>query len=280
MEVRDIHRWKESASSALKLFKRRAALAFFGVATNATEGDISKVYKKLALELHPDKGGDTDKFAALQEMRQRTLESLDKDAEEEKQNDMDLEQVDPDDKKDVRISRWQAHRSIVQLWEETKTTINEIRSGKAAQGDPQEVLHVLRTFVMTFVNNELIACLRDGGAGATVEERLGGFAKTGAEIIAVSAAVDPQSTHQILSTHLGSFVVAHGFSPEARRMYASLLWATTQVREQANAMLAGLELVVDSNALFTDFSITTAPKVQTRRKPESTLEKGSLRAPA
>merc|ERR1719163_2021327 len=50
-EVRDIRRWRESIRSALKLFQRRAALSYLGLATDASEENISKVYKKLALEM-------------------------------------------------------------------------------------------------------------------------------------------------------------------------------------------------------------------------------------
>ena len=34
-----------------------------------TVQDINAVYKKMALELHPDKGGDPEKFQELQEMK-------------------------------------------------------------------------------------------------------------------------------------------------------------------------------------------------------------------
>ena len=33
--------------------------------------DINAMYKKMALELHPDKGGDPEKFQELQEMKER-----------------------------------------------------------------------------------------------------------------------------------------------------------------------------------------------------------------
>ena len=35
--------------------------------------DINAVYKKMALELHPDKGGDPEKFQELQEMKECAL---------------------------------------------------------------------------------------------------------------------------------------------------------------------------------------------------------------
>ena len=34
------------------------------------------MYKKMALELHPDKGGDPEKFQELQEMKERMSSSL------------------------------------------------------------------------------------------------------------------------------------------------------------------------------------------------------------
>lgn len=33
------------------------------------------MYKKMALELHPDKGGDPEKFQELQEMKDRPMHS-------------------------------------------------------------------------------------------------------------------------------------------------------------------------------------------------------------
>ena len=36
-----------------------------GIGKNATEADIKSAYRKLAMENHPDKGGNADKFAEI-----------------------------------------------------------------------------------------------------------------------------------------------------------------------------------------------------------------------
>ena len=38
-----------------------------GIQKDASEGDIRKAYKKLAIKYHPDKGGDEEKFKEISE---------------------------------------------------------------------------------------------------------------------------------------------------------------------------------------------------------------------
>merc|ERR1712113_741111 len=84
-EVTKIQKWRDSANANLKGLQKRSALAFLGLPPDSSDNDINKQYKKMALELHPDKGGDPEKFQELQEMKER-LTDLEKD---EKDGDAD-----------------------------------------------------------------------------------------------------------------------------------------------------------------------------------------------
>merc|ERR1719486_939989 len=73
-EVSRIQKWRDKVNTTLKSLQKRSALAFLGLAPDASDGDVNKMYKKMALELHPDKGGDPEKFQELQEMKERLNE--------------------------------------------------------------------------------------------------------------------------------------------------------------------------------------------------------------
>ncbi|WP_027855871.1 DNA-J related domain-containing protein [Marinobacterium jannaschii] len=47
--------------------KRQSALDLLGLSSTATYSEIKQRYRRLANELHPDKGGDTSEFIALRE---------------------------------------------------------------------------------------------------------------------------------------------------------------------------------------------------------------------
>lgn len=75
-EVHAMQDWREKATGRLKTLERRAAWSFLGVAGEgkASQEEIKKAFKKRALELHPDKGGDAERFRLLQEMRDLLVE--------------------------------------------------------------------------------------------------------------------------------------------------------------------------------------------------------------
>merc|ERR1719269_88750 len=88
-EVSKIQKWRDKVNTNMKSLQKRSALAFLGLAPDASEGDVNKMYKKMALELHPDKGGDPEKFQELQEMKER-LNELEQD-EDKKKDDEDVD---------------------------------------------------------------------------------------------------------------------------------------------------------------------------------------------
>jgi hypothetical protein len=242
-EVRDIRRWRDSIKGALKLLKKRAALSYLGLAADATEVDISRVYRKLALEMHPDKGGDPDQFCTLQEMRQRTLDAYDCEdvPNKEKASNDDLD-ADMEGKPDLGLLRWEAHRSIVQFWEEVKATQKEISADSTLGDSRGEVMRVLRLFVTTSVNQERVDRAREGSACA-VEATIDHIVKAGAEIIGVASVLDPQATQSILATHLGGFLAT---GSQSMNLHALLLQAVSEVKPQVESMLTRIdsELVI------------------------------------
>ena len=53
-----------------------AAFKLLGLTTKATEEDVKRRYRELAFEHHPDRGGDTKKFHAVTEAKNRCLAAV------------------------------------------------------------------------------------------------------------------------------------------------------------------------------------------------------------
>jgi len=73
-EVAALEDWHARAHTRLRLLGRRAASAVLGLPAGAGEEAVRQAYKRKALELHPDKGGDADQFAQLREKKDFLLE--------------------------------------------------------------------------------------------------------------------------------------------------------------------------------------------------------------
>jgi len=83
-EVVSLQDWREKANGRLKTLEKRAAWAFLGMpAGSASQSAIKRAFKKKALELHPDKGGDAERFQLLQEMKELLIIPTPKELEEQ-----------------------------------------------------------------------------------------------------------------------------------------------------------------------------------------------------
>jgi len=256
-EVSRIQKWRDSANAHLKGLQKRSALAFLGLPPEATDNDINKMYKKMALELHPDKGGDPEKFQELQEMKERLNEAEkedgeggkkkdDEDPEDEearkaKEKEKEEEEEGPKLPPSERIKklRMDVHDNCVRLWERAKKSRDEITGEKSIRCNPQPAMNILRLFVDRFVNSEIKTLRHDDVKGAEAKFRK--FVKQGAEIIAVAAMQDVQSTLSTVAMHFNYRLVARSGSAEVKNRCASLLEAISEVPTQSEAFIKRVE---------------------------------------
>ncbi len=55
--------------------RRQPCFEFLGLSSNCSRQDIKRAYRRVARELHPDKGGDARQFIALKENYERALQA-------------------------------------------------------------------------------------------------------------------------------------------------------------------------------------------------------------
>lgn len=247
-EVTQLNKWRDESNTHLRSLQKRGALAFLGLPPGATEADINKMYKKLALELHPDKGGDPEEFQELQEMKERLneIEKEEHHEDEDERKAKEKEQLEQDEASkslppDERCKkkRMEAHDTAVRLWARAKKARDEILGDKALKSNPQPALNMLRVFVDRFVQNEVKPLRHDDVRGAELKFRK--FLKQGAEIIAVAALADVHSTLSTVAMHFNYRIVARSGSPELKGRCAKLLEAISEVPVRADEFLQQVE---------------------------------------
>mmetsp|Transcript_70741 Transcript_70741/g.156082 ORF Transcript_70741/g.156082 Transcript_70741/m.156082 type:complete len:575 (+) Transcript_70741:60-1784(+) len=254
-EVGRIQKWRDSVNANLRSLQKRSALAFLGLPPDSSMNDINAVYKKMALELHPDKGGDPEKFQELQEMKERLTEiekeegdgekkdTVDDPEEEEakkqkeKEEEEEKNRLPPNER--VKKLRMDVHDNTVRLWEKAKKSRDEISGEKALKANAQPALNILRLFVERFVANEIKTLRHDDTRGA--EAKLRKFLKQGAEILCVSALADVQATLSTLAMHFNYRLIARSGSPEIKSKCAALLEAVGEVPQTVESFLQRLE---------------------------------------
>jgi len=79
-EIGFLQEWRKKANGRMKTLEKRAAWAVLGIPQTRDQGAIRRAFKKKALELHPDKGGDPDRFQLLQEMKDLLIDPEPKEA--------------------------------------------------------------------------------------------------------------------------------------------------------------------------------------------------------
>jgi len=266
-ESEHLEQWREGVNGYLTLFQKRTALAFLGLPPETDELEIHKKYKKLALELHPDKGGDHAKFKELQQMKARLIEPKagDDDSDDDGGGDIDEDgnietETESEDgmrktrkrkqkrkrKKDpgledkdegsaAKRQRKEMHDCMVRCWESSQNSRAEMGDSHDAP-DPQVAMNMLRMFIDRFVASE-IDPVKDMD-NKVAEAKLQKFVKQGAEIIAVAAAVDMEAALSTLALHFNCRLLSRNCSEALKAKCAVLLEAAAWVQVQVGDFLS------------------------------------------
>jgi hypothetical protein len=133
----------------------------------------------------------------------------------------------------------EVHDNTVRLWTRAKKARDEITGEKAIKGNAQPALNILRQFVDRFVTTEVKTLRADDVKGAEAKFRK--FVKQGAEIIAVAAMQDVQSTLSTLAMNFNYRIVARSGSAEMKNRCADLLEAVSDVPTKVDAFIKHVE---------------------------------------
>merc|ERR1719160_2483472 len=96
-----LQHWRDDANRRIRTLERRVACSFLGIdGCSMSAGAVHKAFKRKALELHPDKGGDAERFLLLQEMKDQLLEACEEeDKSEKKEKEEDEEEKELEKKR-------------------------------------------------------------------------------------------------------------------------------------------------------------------------------------
>eukprot|EP00928_Gymnodinium_smaydae_P023750 TRINITY_DN19470_c2_g1_i1.p1 TRINITY_DN19470_c2_g1~~TRINITY_DN19470_c2_g1_i1.p1 ORF type:complete len:1039 (-),score=280.62 TRINITY_DN19470_c2_g1_i1:55-2757(-) len=264
-EMAGIFSWRREANARLKRLRRRAALAFMSLPPNADDAEASKAYKRLALEFHPDKGGDPEEFQTLQEMRQRVVgadgnggsagDDEDEDGasatgaapngnggggEDEDGDDLSSAADEPEQLAKARVD---LHRSAVRLWDRAQRAREEVVTSRprlpaGASRDAAPVLRALRSYAERFAASELSEGSLASGDATAAMGKLRKFLHNGVEILAAAAAVDAEGAAAVVVNCISCIIVARSGSPAIQNVCAALLRAMRCVPDDAAQFLS------------------------------------------
>lgn len=253
-EVAALRSWKQEAGGRLRALERRAAFALLGRSSADSAKELRRAFKRRALSLHPDKGGEAARFQLLQELRRSLFEiagerkdsaGSDEDSEtgvdgNARSPEEDLEDREADhafregvfNRRLAEGVRRKLHGDVLVFWERCSKLEAEIRRSSAEIGDCDIesdgwALANLTTFVGRFAPVEL-APLRQGDA-AGAEEILKRFLEEGGDVLALSSTLDPVGTTSVVVLSLTVPLLERVSSPELRRRCGALLKAISQV---------------------------------------------------
>lgn len=224
-----------SAQCAVRRLRRRAALAFMGLTPAASAEEVGSKYKRMALEMHPDKGGDAERFQQLTDMKERLTKSIQEEEEEEKNKKLDLEMEKLPPAARAKKMLHEAHQEAVKVWDAASKAQLEM-DWERANAEP--LLQRLRHFAEQHSSK---LRLLPHGDKERAKSALAKFKFDGLEIIAAAALVDPSKTASIIATQINYKVVARSGSKEVAADAQALLHAVADVQRRVDGFLLNMQ---------------------------------------
>jgi len=208
--------------------------------------------------MHPDKGGDAERFRLLQEMkavllrgrcsrlkhnRQRAgAEAHDevsdsgseagvrsKEQEELKGSEAAEVCSGVADRGMLELDRRKLQQELAELWGRCEQLGSEIDAQPGCASDGGKAVRHLSSFVNRFMPFEL-ALLKDKGVDpCPALAVLGRFLQDGGEVLAAASAIDARATVSVVALQVNAPLLASAPSPELQRCCAALLEAIPRV---------------------------------------------------
>lgn len=222
-QVLELQQWQGELQARLRFLEEHLAWKVLGISQTSDTSAIGKAFKRRALELHPDKGGDQQKFQLLQDMKgllipdgvaskprtQREPKASDgddgDDTDEEieqlirarrqvKESDAEMrDSVAP--KASLSATRVKLHQAVVLAWDRFQDLGKKLAQFEPTE-DGQESLEVLRKF--QFFLTSFVA--QHSNETKLIEQ----FLMDGADILLAAALLDADATSSCIAGVFGT----------------------------------------------------------------------------
>ena len=206
-EVLSLQDWRKQMMPRLRLLEQSLAWKVLGISETDDMSAVGKAFKRRALELHPDKGGDEKQFQLLQDMKgllmpegpsRQSLDSRDSDTDEDIEDLIHARRREDAFKgfdvyeESLSETRMKLHQAVRLSWArfqslKEKLTAHEKSEDKASSNGSSSL-----------AVDKLNGFLRERGK-ATLEGLL-----EGVEVVGAAALVDPSATIVAIQTYSNS----------------------------------------------------------------------------
>ncbi|CAE7206615.1 dnaJ [Symbiodinium sp. CCMP2456] len=285
----------QEVAARLELIEKQLALSILGLGQSADSASITRAFKRRAVELHPDKGGDLEEFQLLQQMKDVLLgakvPAIEQDADggsaapkdDVKETSGDSQDTDDEidkllgnpgaeaageparsrksRKAELQANRVKLHQAVTMAWSRCGRLCSQLSTYKqASQGQPREILASLEEFLDAIEESD------DDLRFAPDGTRLGLLVVRGAECLSAAAVVDPEAT---VSTLVKS---RHVVEIEKHERWPLLTEAMKKLPSQVDAFLVATRQLGLPGAAMAKSAAQAEPRSSVLMPRESALQ--------